>query len=62
VIDDEIALVGDTLFSVLSFSVLHLWADDAPGMVKSWKKLLETPCTLFLPGHGRAVGHARLER
>jgi len=62
VIDDEIALVGDTLFSVLPWSVLHLWADDVPGMVKSWKKLLETPCTLFLPGHGGAVGRTLLER
>ena len=62
VIDDEIALVGDTLFSVFPWTVLHLWADDVPGMVKSWKKLLETPCSLFLPGHGGPIRRDLLER
>lgn len=33
-----------------------------PTMVRSWKKHLETLCTLFLPGHGGLVSRTVLER
>jgi len=62
VVDDEIALVGDTLFGVLPRSVWPPFADDPQEMVKSWGRLLETTCRLFLPGHGREIGRKRLAR
>jgi len=61
-VDDEIALVGDTLFGVLPRSVWPPFADDPARMVQSWGQLLETPCRLFLPGHGREIGRERLGR
>ncbi|MFA5848671.1 MAG: MBL fold metallo-hydrolase [Bacteroidales bacterium] len=55
IIDGEIAIVGDTLFGVLRDSIFPPFADDIPLMKKSWKQLLDTGCTLFLPGHGRRI-------
>jgi glyoxylase-like metal-dependent hydrolase (beta-lactamase superfamily II) len=51
-VDDEIALAGDTLFGVLPGSVFPPYAQDKELMVKSWGKLLETGCSLFIPSHG----------
>lgn len=62
VLDDGIALVGDTLSGVFPGSVLPPYADDVPLMVDSWRRLLETPCELFLPGHGREIPRALLEK
>jgi len=62
IIDDEIALVGDTLFGVVRNSIYPPFADDTETMIKSWKKLLETPCKLFLPGHGREIRRKLLEK
>lgn len=54
IIDNEIAIVGDTMFGVFKWSVFPPYANDTKQMIKSWGKLLETGCTLFLPGHGSA--------
>jgi len=62
IVEDRIALVGDTLFGVLPGSVLPPYADDIPAMVESWRKLLETPCERFLAGHGHEIKRALLER
>lgn len=62
VVDDEIALVGDTLFGILPRSVWPPFADDPERMVESWGRLLATPCALFLPGHGRGITRERLAR
>jgi hydroxyacylglutathione hydrolase len=52
IIDDEIAIVGDTLFGVFKGSVFPPYAEYVDQMIKSWGKLLETKCTQFLPAHG----------
>jgi glyoxylase-like metal-dependent hydrolase (beta-lactamase superfamily II) len=54
IVDDEIALVGDTMFGIFPWSVFPPFADDVKQMTESWGKLLETNCRLFLPGHGTA--------
>lgn len=53
IIDDEIALVGDTMFGIFRSSVFPPFADNIPELIRSWKSLLETECSLFLPSHGR---------
>ena len=60
IIEKEIAIVGDTLFGVLTDSIFPPFADDIPLMKKSWKILLDSGCNLFLPGHGREIRRARL--
>lgn len=54
IIDDEIAIVGDTMFGVFKWSVFPPYAEDKGLMIKSWGKLLETKCIKFLPSHGTA--------
>ncbi len=62
IIDDEIAIVGDTLFGIYPNSVFPPFAEDVAEMIKSWQRLLETGASLFLPGHGREIGRGLLER
>ncbi len=62
IIDDEIALTGDTLFGVFRNGIFPPFADDVPEMIKSWKILLNTGCEFFLPGHGRAISKSILKK
>ncbi|MDP4278293.1 MAG: MBL fold metallo-hydrolase [Bacteroidota bacterium] len=52
IINDEIALVGDCLFGIFKSSVYPPVALDSKELIKSWGKLLETGCQIFLPSHG----------
>ena len=52
IIDNEIAIVGDTMFGVFKNSVLPPYASDKFELFRSWKKLSKTDCNIFLPGHG----------
>lgn len=61
-IDQEIAIVGDTLLGTLPHKVFPPFADDKKVLIESWKRLLETHCKLFLPAHGRAIQRNLLER
>jgi glyoxylase-like metal-dependent hydrolase (beta-lactamase superfamily II) len=61
-IDHEIAIVGDTLIGLFRNSVFPPFADDQKEMIRSWEKLLETECHLFLPGHGREITRKLLEK
>lgn len=54
IIDDEIALVGDTMFGIFRNSVYPPFASDEDLLLKSWGKLLSTDCHLFIPSHGSA--------
>lgn len=52
IIDNEVAIVGDTMFGVFKWSVFPPYADNIKQMINSWGKLLETGCNVFLPSHG----------
>lgn len=54
VVDNEIALVGDAMFGIFKWSIFPPYASDVSQMIKSWGVLLETNCSLFIPGHGSA--------
>lgn len=62
IVDDELALTGDTLFGVFRWSVYPPYASDAETMVRSWGKLLETKCSLFLPSHGTPIRRSLLKK
>jgi hydroxyacylglutathione hydrolase len=62
IVDNEIALVGDAIFGVFPRSVFPPFAEDEKEMIKSWGKLLETGCSLFLPSHGTEVRRELLYR
>ncbi len=54
-VDDEIAIVGDAMFGFFKDSILPPFADNKQTMIHSWKKLYESGCRLFLPGHGSSI-------
>lgn len=54
IVDNEIALVGDAMFGVFKNSIFPPYAEDASQMIKSWGKLLDTNCSVYLPSHGSA--------
>lgn len=60
IIDDEIAIVGDAMIGIFNHTIYTPFADDTAGMVRSWEKLLDTGCSLFLPGHGREISRNKL--
>lgn len=60
IVDNEIALVGDTMFGVFSGSVFPPYADNVANLIKSWGLLLETKCEIFLPSHGREKSRLQL--
>lgn len=62
IIDNEIAIVGDAMFGVLKSSVFPPYAEQPEVMVRSWKRLLDTGCTLFIPAHGTANSKELLEK
>ncbi len=62
IIDNEIALVGDTLFGTYPGSCFPPFADDVPQLMQSWKKLLDTGCKYFYPAHGGVIHRNLLER
>ena len=62
VIEDNHAIVGDTLFNVFKHSVYPPYANDREGLLKSWKKLLEIRCEYFYPGHGKPFARERLQK
>jgi glyoxylase-like metal-dependent hydrolase (beta-lactamase superfamily II) len=60
-IDNEIAIVGDEMLGTFRNSIFPPFADDIPGMINSWEKLLKTGCSVFLPGHGNEISRALLQ-
>jgi len=54
IVENEIALVGDTMFGIFKWTVFPPFAVDTEHMFKSWKRLLDTNCTIFIPSHGTA--------
>lgn len=52
IIENEIAIVGDTLFGILPGSIFPPFEQNLPQMIKSWGLLVGTGCKVFLPAHG----------
>lgn len=62
IIDNEIAIVGDAMFGVFKNSVFPPYAEQPEIMIRSWKKLLDTGCSLFIPAHGTANSKKLLQK
>jgi hydroxyacylglutathione hydrolase len=54
IVDDELALAGDSMFGIFSRSIFPPFADNKDDLISSWSKLLDTGCSLYLPSHGTA--------
>jgi len=62
IIDDEIALVGDTLFGLFKNKILPPFADNKEDLYKSWLKLLNASCKSFIPAHGKLIKRELVEK
>lgn len=62
VIDDEIAVAGDSIIGTMPGNPFPPFADDVDELMRSWKLILDTGCTSFLPGHGKPVSREELAR
>jgi hydroxyacylglutathione hydrolase len=56
------ALVGDTLFGISRRSAFPPFADDVDELLQSWKRLMDTGCQRFLPGHGQPISIDELRK
>ncbi len=54
IVDDEIAIVGDTMVGIFPHVIYPPFAADSKLLMKSWERLIDTNCRLFIPSHGRA--------
>ena len=61
IVDNEIAICGDAISGLNGGEVFTPFSDDFHTTVKSWKKLLDTNCNLFLSGHGVPVNRKLFE-
>jgi glyoxylase-like metal-dependent hydrolase (beta-lactamase superfamily II) len=61
VIGSEVAFVGDTLFNVFPGTVYPPFANNVPELLKSWKRLIDTGCRTFYPGHGKSIPLQKLK-
>ncbi|MEQ8176565.1 MAG: MBL fold metallo-hydrolase, partial [Syntrophomonadaceae bacterium] len=61
VVDNTIALVGDTLVGYLLGHNYPAFADLPDLFAASWAALLDTGCTTFLPTHGGSIKRDQLQ-
>ena len=62
IINNECAIVGDTLFNVIPGSVYPPFANDRNELIKSWIKLLSTECRNFYSGHGKPFSRDKFKK
>lgn len=62
IIEDEIAMVGDTMVGTFKGSMFPLYAEDPRQMVRSWQTLLDTGCSMYLPAHGTGRSRKLLQQ
>jgi len=60
IIDDLVAIAGDSIIGTMPGSPFPPFADDVDELMRSWKKLLDTGCQTFLPGHGKPISREQL--
>jgi len=61
IVDNEIALVGDTFIGTFPGHCFPPFADDVPALMNSWQLLLKTGCIIFHPSHGKVQTKQMLE-
>ncbi len=61
-VNDEDAIVGDTLFNAIPGTVYPPFANDEAELIKSWERLLSTGCQTFYPGHGNPFSREKFQK
>jgi glyoxylase-like metal-dependent hydrolase (beta-lactamase superfamily II) len=60
VIDDLIAIAGDSIIGTTPGKPFPPFADDIDLLIRTWKKILDTGCETILPGHGKPVSREEM--
>lgn len=60
VIDDVIAIAGDSIIGTTPGKPFPPFADDVEMLIRTWKKILDTGCETILPGHGKPVSREEM--
>ena len=60
VIDGIIAIAGDSIIGTAPGRPFPPFADDVDMLLRSWRKIIDTGCETFLPGHGKPVSREEL--
>lgn len=55
IIDEAIAIAGDSVIGTMPGSPFPPFADDVSVLMETWKKIIDTGCRTILPGHGKPV-------
>jgi hydroxyacylglutathione hydrolase len=62
IVNNEITLVGDDMFGIFKNRIYPPFVSDKESLIKTWKKLIDGNCSLFLPGHGESITKELLEK
>ncbi len=62
IIDNEIAIVGDSMHGVFPGNAWPPFAANENALLKSWGMLLDTGCAKFLPSHGGERSRSFVEK
>jgi len=60
VIDGIVAIAGDSIIGTAPGRPFPPFADDVELLLRSWRKIIDTGCETFLPGHGKPVSREEL--
>jgi len=60
VIDDTVAIAGDSVIGTMPGSPFPPFADDVEILIRSWKRIIDTGCGIILPGHGKPVSREEI--
>ena len=59
-IDDVIAIAGDSIIGTTPGKPFPPFADDVDLLIRTWKKIIDTGCETVLPGHGKPVSREEM--
>jgi len=62
IVDNEIAFTGDNMVGVFEGRIFPPFGDDIPGIIRIWKRMLDTGCLLFIPVHGSPKARSILQK
>jgi glyoxylase-like metal-dependent hydrolase (beta-lactamase superfamily II) len=62
IIENHIAVVGDAMFGLIPGSIFPPFALNVPRLIQSWKTLLDTGCSVYLPAHGTENNRDRVQK
>jgi len=56
------AFIGDVAFNIAGFGIYPPFANDQTTLMQTWRKLLDSGCERFFPGHGRMIPRSKFKR